>query len=241
MMSNQEKAPQKRRVLDELKRRARQGRALNSGANRGDWLYAAAVVHFGSWGAAVEAAGFAYSAIKIKPLTEQDVVRQIRALVATGDALYACDHRTLASAARRIFGSWNEAIVAAGSEVPDRRTWTRETVAEAIREGVKQGLPMNAVAVVERHEGLYKAGRGLFGSWAAAFDAATMRGTRRPSTKIAPTSVRQLRRKLGLDRDELAEKVGVSGKTVATWETEGVPLSSSGYIPVRQLMNDAAH
>ena len=121
-MQNGDKTEQKRRVIDELKRRAAEGRPLNSGANRGDWLYAAAVLRFGSWGAAVEAAGFDYAAIKIRPMTEEEVVAQIRALSVPGDQLGARDQPKLATSALRIFGSWNDAIVAAGCEIPDQRT-----------------------------------------------------------------------------------------------------------------------
>jgi hypothetical protein len=40
-------------VVKEIRARAAQGMSLASGANRGDWLYAAAVLAFGSWGKAV--------------------------------------------------------------------------------------------------------------------------------------------------------------------------------------------
>lgn len=239
-MQNGHKTAQKRRVIDELKRRAAKEKPLNSGANRGDWLYAAAVLQFGSWGAAVEAAGFDYSAIKIRPMTEHEVIEEIRELSAAGDQLFARDHRKLATAALRIFGSWNDAIVAAGCEIPDRRTWTRETVIDAIKEDLEKDVPLNATAVIARNGGLYKAGRKLFGSWAAAFDAATVKGSRRKRTGISPTSVQRLRRKLGIDHHEFGEKVGVSGKTVAKWETDGVSPSSWGYIPVRQLINESS-
>ena len=43
-----------------------------------------------------------------------------------------------------------------------------------------------------------------------------------------PGAAERLRRKLGLDRDQLGERVGVTGKTVAAWEADGVPASSRG-------------
>ncbi|MFH0899006.1 MAG: hypothetical protein V2A73_00095 [Pseudomonadota bacterium] len=52
------------------------GQPLNSGANRGDWLYTAAVYHYGSWGEAVKAAGFSYTKIRIRPLTAREVIRE---------------------------------------------------------------------------------------------------------------------------------------------------------------------
>jgi hypothetical protein len=71
-------------VLKELQRRFNQGRPLNSGANRGDWLYAAAVACFGSWGKAVKAAGFDYRTIKLRPLGKKEFLALLREQVVSG-------------------------------------------------------------------------------------------------------------------------------------------------------------
>ena len=49
--------------LGETVWRAQRGHPLNSGANRGDWLYAAALLAFASWRNAVVAAGLSYDAL----------------------------------------------------------------------------------------------------------------------------------------------------------------------------------
>lgn len=54
-------------VVKEIRKRADEGWPLNSGANRGDWLYASAVKYHGSWRAAVEASGFPYEEIIKQP------------------------------------------------------------------------------------------------------------------------------------------------------------------------------
>lgn len=228
----------RQRVIAELKRRHKAGKPLNSGANRGDWLYAAAALRFGSWGAAIEAAGLDYSAIKIRPMTADETLTRIRELSASGDSLLAGKHSKLSNAASRLFGGWAQAIEAAGCELPDRRKWTRETIIKAIHDDMNEGLSLNAVPVIARNEALYQAGRRRFGGWAIAFDAATATSRKRPRSEISPRSVRQLRRKLGINQDEFGQRVGVSTKTVAKWEIEGVVTSSSGYIPVRQLINE---
>ncbi len=64
-------------LVKEIRRRARAGKPLNSGANRGDWLHAAAINYHGSWGAAVEAAGFRYEDIKIRPFTADEVKAEL--------------------------------------------------------------------------------------------------------------------------------------------------------------------
>ena len=75
------------RVIEELQRRAAEGRSLRSGDNRGDWLFAAAFNRFGSWRAAVEAAGFDYDQIVFRPMTAEDVLDQLRAHADDGDPL----------------------------------------------------------------------------------------------------------------------------------------------------------
>jgi hypothetical protein len=187
--TRQPSTPEARRqeVLSEIARRSAAGHPLNSGANRGDWLYAAAVRFFGSWAAAVESAGFDYGAEKQADLSADEVLNRIRRLAATEqDALRAGDHPLVAAGARRHFGGWRAAFEAAGCTPPDPATrWTSKAVVAAIREDVANGLPVNSVAMVRRNGKLYVAGRRRFGSWAAALVAAedapaTKPGSRRP-------------------------------------------------------------
>jgi len=159
-------------VLSEIRRRAAAGHPLNSGANRGDWLYAGAVSFFGSWGKAVEAAGFRYDRVMLRGLSREEVLRRLRALVRTGEPVLTIEHPQLRQAAGNYFGSWKEALAAAGADPKNGRKWTKATVAAAIRRDLEQGLPVNSLAVVRRNEGLYAAGRRRFGSWAAAVEAA---------------------------------------------------------------------
>lgn len=173
-------------VLVEIRRRAEAGRALSSGANRGDWLYAAAVRFFGSWGAAVEQAGFDYGQSKLAALTADQVLDRIRRLAADDGAARAGDHPIVAAGAIRHFGGWNEAFDAAGCRPPERRTWTNEAVLAAVRADRAAGLPVNSVAMARRNGKLYVAGRRRFGSWAAtlaAADAAAPRGPRGDRTR----------------------------------------------------------
>lgn len=183
-------------VLDELRRRAAAGHPLNSGANRGDWLYAAAITFFGSWGAAVTAAGFDYGAEKQAALSAEDVLKRIRRLATTaGETLRAGNHPLVAAGARRHFGGWKAAFDAAGCTPPEYRTWTSAAVVAAIREDVANGLPVNSVAMVRRNGKLYVAGRRRFGSWAAALAAAeeaaaTKSRSRRPPKSRGPAASR---------------------------------------------------
>lgn len=161
------------RVVQELKRRAARGHPLNSGANRGDWLYAAAILAFGSWASAIEAAGFPYDAIKIRAFKKDEVIAKLKELVATGDPILAFEQESkLVSAASRHFGSWRDATTAAGG-VAGPRKWTAERVIAAIHAEQERGLPVNSVAMMKRNKNLYSAGRRRFGTWAAALEVAT--------------------------------------------------------------------
>jgi hypothetical protein len=123
-----------KRVIAELKRRAARRRSLASGANRGDWLYAAAVLAFGSWGKAVQAAGFDYEAHRQRPaaarptlkapaphLTPMEkVVARIREVALQGVPDLQRRDLNLLMAAQREFGSWDAALKAASSRPPAR-------------------------------------------------------------------------------------------------------------------------
>ncbi len=173
-MPANKKQQQPEEALVEIRRRAAVGKSLSSGANRGDWLYAAAVRFFGSWGAAIEQAGFNYGDEKQAALSADEVLDRIRKLAVTGGkALRAGDHPIVASGARRHFGGWKAAFEAAGCSPPETLTWTKDAVIAAIRDDVAKGLPVNSARIMRRNANLYVAGRRRFGSWAAALTAAS--------------------------------------------------------------------
>lgn len=160
------------RVLVELQRRSKRGRPLNSGANRGDWLYAAAVACFGSWGKAVKAAGFDYRTIKLRPLGKKELLAMLREQVSSGAPMLArAQDAGVAAAARRLFGSWKRAVQAAGGRSGPTK-WTPAAVIAGIRAEIAQGLPVNSAQILDRNQNLYAAGRRRFGNWDAALKAA---------------------------------------------------------------------
>lgn len=159
-----------RDVLDEIRRRAEGGLPLNSGANRGDWVYAAACRFFGSWGRAVEAAGVHYESVKQAGLSRGELLVRIRK-AAEERPLVASEHKFLRSNATRLFGSWRKAVKAAGCAVPSKKTWSKERVIEVIAADIQRGLPLTTLAVIARNEPLYGAARREFGSWRKALRA----------------------------------------------------------------------
>lgn len=158
-------------VLTEINRRASVGHPLNSGANRGDWLYAAAVRFFGSWGAAVEATGHVYFAVRLRDFSAEEVLNRIADLAASDEPLLAGRHPLLRMNACRHFGSWKAAVEAAGCKVPERGFWTPDKVVAQIRDDLARRLPVTTLAVIARNGPLYGAARREFGSWAKALAA----------------------------------------------------------------------
>ena len=139
-------------------------------------MYAAAVRFFGSWGAAVEKAGFNYGEHKQGGLSADEVLERIRRLAtADGEPLRAGDHPIVAAGARRHFGGWKPAFEAAGCTPPETLTWTKDAVVAAIRDDIANGLPVNSARIMRRNANLYVAGRRRFGTWAAALIAANGR------------------------------------------------------------------
>lgn len=131
-------------------------------------LIVAAQRCFGSWNAARQAAGW-------PPLrrewTPQTVLAAIRERHARGLPLTMIkrDDRGLEAAARERFGSWPEAVRAAGLQPKRRRSWDRQRVLAALRDWQAQGLPMTKVSQAD--PGLYLAAVRHLGSWHAAMVA----------------------------------------------------------------------
>lgn len=111
-----------------------------------------------------------------------DILKSIRAMAGEGLLLYASEiaqsHRKLYSSARYVFGTWLNAVEAAGLD-PDVHTkphpryrWSREVVVREIKERHALGLPMHHAQVKRDNWGLAYAGEKYFGLWGAALRAA---------------------------------------------------------------------
>ncbi len=133
---------------------------------------------FGSWPNAVAAAGLAPDRARARhPWPPSRILTVIRSLARRRTPLTAAElrhrHGYLVAAARRSFGSWAVAVVAAGVD-PQRlrppRLWTRERLVEAILTRALRGEPLGRRGVQPRS--LAEAAAREFGSWAAALRAA---------------------------------------------------------------------
>jgi hypothetical protein len=131
---------------------------------------------FGSWGAAVNAAGFDYESIRrYRKWTRDEVLARIREWHAKGADLswYNVSTRldpSLAAAALHAgrFASWNEALSAAGlnpEEIMRYQRWTPERIREELALLSKQGAPLDRDSLAEIAPSLlaaiYRQGDGL--------------------------------------------------------------------------------
>ncbi len=91
-------------------------------------LYGATIRHFGSWRKAVEAAGFNYSEVVKRKMpgywNRERLIKAIQQLSEKHSNLVRKKHADLYSAGLRLFGSWEEAVKAAGFNYEEiRKGW----------------------------------------------------------------------------------------------------------------------
>jgi hypothetical protein len=164
-----------RQILD----REAQGLLVRLGAQGvSQSLYQAGIRIFGSWRNALQAAGIPpervltgekWSPAKILVII-RNLSRRCRPLSATQlERRYG----NMQAAARRLFGSWSKAVVAAGVDpVKLQRVipWSPERVIETILTRALRNEPLSARSVKPRS--LLEAGQRFYGSWAEALRAA---------------------------------------------------------------------
>ena len=141
-------------------------------------LYGSARRIFGSWRNAIQAAGIAPQQVltweRWSPARILVMIRHLarRDRPLTTDQMERRYHN-LVSAARRHFGSWTKAVLAAGVEPTKLQRvvpWTPERVIEAILTRALRNESLVARLVEPRS--LVEAGQRFFGGWAAAVTAA---------------------------------------------------------------------
>jgi len=174
-------------VTKEIRRMCLSGYGLSAARNqrRDRRLYRAAIQHFGTWKAALQAAGIdpkhAHLASKPRQLDKQKILQALQQRHQAGQSLcwneVCLENHAMATAAKHAFGGWCKALVAAGIEPEPRRVtsgrkWDKERVIAQIQERQRQGKPLTYSAVRRDHPGLTQAARRYFGRWRAALEAA---------------------------------------------------------------------
>ncbi|MCW3099598.1 MAG: hypothetical protein JWL77_5216 [Chthonomonadaceae bacterium] len=146
-------------------------------------LLRAATRYFGSWRNAIEYAGLNYDDIRrYKTWTQERILDRIRELHTAGEDLSwrhvstTVDPQLAAAATKRKhFGSWRNAVTAAGldyGQIRRYREWDAPTIEQKLRELHALGVDLNARNMEEYDITLITAARRRFDSWDAALTAA---------------------------------------------------------------------
>jgi hypothetical protein len=163
----------KKRIIDNIQEFYVQGRLLRINGCGDKRLADAAKRHFGSWREAVKAAGLESRlpiVADVKQWTRDLVIEEIQAIASRAGLSQAWrEHPQLYEVAFRIFGTWNEALMAAGFK-PTRRRWTNDAVLDAIRARHAAGLSLSSF-IMKDDPPLAGAALRLFGSWRQALKA----------------------------------------------------------------------
>ncbi|MEE9368448.1 MAG: hypothetical protein V3V05_06245 [Pontiella sp.] len=195
--TSRRKYPDERSVCEAIHKRIGGGMSVSStdvtkGVKPNHALFKSGIRFYGSWRAAVEAAGFQYEVLKKpRPRKYPDrkaVAKEIRrrhkaGLPILGKELSRGKHPNvqLYNCGREYFDSWPDAIVAAGisyDEIRYKKPFRypdKGSVVEEIRRRHSVGIPVNSQAV---EVGIYcdykllRSARTYFGSWSYALESA---------------------------------------------------------------------
>lgn len=164
-------------VIETIQDRFVRGLPLNMAGFGDKNLAALAKRRFGSWAEAVAAAGLAHKYTRPRRAprtwTRDAVLAAIRTWHAEGRPLTVISRQDqgLYSAAKKLFGDWRSAVVAAGLK-PARQQWTPDRVLEEIRLRYARGAALTSTRIFQDDPPLAGAGTRLFGTWREAVAAA---------------------------------------------------------------------
>ncbi|MEX2112842.1 MAG: hypothetical protein WD845_06620 [Pirellulales bacterium] len=169
----------RRQIIDTIQDFYVRGKPIEFVGFKDKRLAQAAKRYFGTWRAAVAAAGLddrLPKAIIARRWSQQMVIAEIQEWHRQGAQVTTLWDRdpTLYSAAKKQFGNWRSAVLAAGFE-PGLRAWTRQLVLQEIQSRHQQGLAISTMAAFREASALAGAATRLFGSWKKALQAAGIR------------------------------------------------------------------
>jgi hypothetical protein len=198
-------------VIEEIRSWQEVGKPLYSHYMRQNYqeLLAAGIRYFGTWRTAIEAAGIPYDSVrKYRDWSKERIVETIKRLEKDGMDLsfrsmmlskYA--PMVYASIRPNHFGSWKEALTAAGlapEEIYRYRTWDDNSIISEIRRLNDEGVDLSSKKMDESSNPLIATARRRFGNWGkaierAGIDYSAIRRRRRWTSELVLQEIRQLR------------------------------------------------
>lgn len=240
-------------IIKSLLRMEADGLPLNHSAvlKHDSHLHRSTLRVFGKWEKAMRAIGKDPAKIRRhRKWSHQAIIRRIQTLDREGKPLNSSavqrTEATLVSAADRWFGSWNEALWAAGFDpsawlrrVPD---WTPERVIAAIQDSYRAGGRVNHASF--GRNSMARAACLMFGSWdaalrAAGFDPAEMRVYKAPWTPESLVAELKRKAKVGEPLNARDVSPGLRKRGTAYFGSWDATLIAAGLDPrkVRKSMS----
>ncbi len=185
-------------IVKALKKLHKQGVDLsyNRLAKKQQSLVSASAYHFGSYRSAIERAGIDYAEVSRRPRwSKQTIITQIKKGFRDGEDLNwssitkrrdELGKAAFASLQKRLFGSWDRALHAAGLDADDinrYRKWDKNSVVFDLKARSQSGEALNSGALQTEDPGLHAAAVRHFGDYEKALRAA----------KVNPDKIRQRR------------------------------------------------
>jgi hypothetical protein len=107
-----------------------------------------------------------------------ELTEELKKLAVPGKQLLAADHPKLSRAAIRHFGTWREALAAAG--LPEAHLfWTTQRIVDELRKRNDKGKAVTTKGVLRDNRSLHDAVYRRFESWGDALATAKVRSVRR--------------------------------------------------------------
>ncbi|MBI4709386.1 MAG: hypothetical protein HY764_04250 [Candidatus Portnoybacteria bacterium] len=181
------------KVIQTIQELHKKGEPLNQAYVTRKYPKLRGVAHFyfeRSWRKAIEAAGFDYdkdikkeyllATVRIEKWTKDEIVNQLKLLYSEGKSLRPSLNKRLFAAAKRHFGSYEDAISATGLSYQELgircskplEKWNKKEIARELQRRFSEGMPLNAGEMRSHAKNFYDAARFYFGDYAAALKAA---------------------------------------------------------------------
>lgn len=175
-------------VIAELKRLLLLGKSLNPASviASNPSLYRAGSSRFGSWAQALRMAGADLENSYLKHTWDKKkVLARLNSLLVKGEPVnpgyIAKNYNSLYLATNKLFGSWDNAVLALGLDPSKERSqkidWSPSRVIEEIKRLKGLGSPLHTSYLAKNNSRLLNAIRRYFKSWAAAISAAGLNPT----------------------------------------------------------------